>query len=157
MDSEEKSLCNINQIIETALMLIKPQLNSEIAIQTNFGNLQQVKVFPGKLSQVFVNILGNAIDAIHSVEKSTKKHTISITTNEIDGIIAIEFSDTGNGIPDKVLSKIFDPFYTTKEVGKGTGLGMSIATSIIEEHNGKISAKNNTDSGATFKIQMPVK
>jgi len=156
MDTEEKSYCDINQIIETALMLIKPQLNSEIAIQTNFGNLQQFKVFPGKLSQVFVNILGNAIDAIHSVEKSTKKHTISITTSEIDGIIAIEFSDTGNGIPDEVLLKIFDPFYTTKEVGKGTGLGMSIATSIIDEHNGKISARNNTDCGATFTIELPI-
>jgi len=156
MDSEEKSLCNINQIIETALMLVKPQLNSEIAIQANFGNLQQVKVFPGKLSQVFVNILGNAIDAIHSVEKSTKKDVISITTNDIDGIITIEFSDTGNGIPDEVKSKIFDPFYTTKEVGKGTGLGMSIATSIIEEHNGKISARNNTNSGATFTIEIPI-
>lgn len=156
MDSEEKIYSDINQIIETALILIKPQLNSEIAIQANYGNLQQIKVFPGKLSQVFVNILSNAIDAIHSVEKSTKKHTISITTNEIDGIIQIEFSDTGNGIPAEVLTKIFDPFYTTKEVGKGTGLGMSIATSIIEEHNGKISAKNNPEGGATFTIEIPV-
>jgi signal transduction histidine kinase len=156
MDTEEKSLCDINQIIETALILIKPQLNSEIAIQANFGNLQQVKVFPGKLSQVFVNILGNAVDAIHDMRKSTKKHAISITTNEIEGIITIKFSDTGNGIPPEVLSKIFDPFYTTKEVGKGTGLGMSIATSIIEEHNGKISASNNADGGATFTIELPI-
>lgn len=156
MDSEEKIYSDINQIIETALMLIKPQLNSEIAIQLNYGHLQQTKVYPGKLSQVFVNILGNAIDAIHSMRKTAKKHSISIATNEIEGIITIEFSDTGNGIPPEVLSKIFDPFYTTKEVGKGTGLGMSIATSIIEEHNGKISARNNPDGGATFKIEIPI-
>ena len=156
MDSEEKIYSDINQIIETAILLIKPQLNSEIAIQLNYGHLQQTKVYPGKLSQVFVNILGNAIDAIHSMRKTAKKHSISIATNEIEGIIKIEFSDTGNGIPPEVLSKIFDPFYTTKEVGKGTGLGMSIATSIIEEHNGKISARNNPDGGATFKIEIPI-
>jgi signal transduction histidine kinase len=156
MDSEEKIYSDINQIIETAIMLIKPQLNSEIAIQANYGELQQTKVYPGKLSQVFVNILGNAIDAIHSMGKSAKKHAISITTNEIEGIIHIEFSDTGNGIPPELISKIFDPFYTTKEVGKGTGLGMSIATSIIEEHDGKISANNNPDGGATFKIEIPI-
>lgn len=156
MDSEEKIFSDINQIIETSLLLIKPQLNSEISIQLNYGNLQQTKVFPGKLSQVFVNILGNAIDAIYSMGQTAKKHAISITTNEIHGIIHIEFGDTGKGISQEVITKIFDPFYTTKEVGKGTGLGMSIATSIIEEHNGKISARNNPDGGATFIIEIPV-
>jgi len=156
MDTEEKSLCDINQIVETALQLIKPQINSQIAIQLNYGTLPQIKVFPGKLSQVFVNILSNAIDSIVSLGKQSKKASISITTREIDGNIRIEFSDTGKGIPTEVLPKIFDPFYTTKDVGKGTGLGMSIATSIIEELNGKITAGNNPDHGATFTIEMPI-
>jgi len=156
MDTEEKSLCDINQIVETALQLIKPQINSQIAIQLNYGTLPQIKVFPGKLSQVFVNIISNAIDSIVSLGKQSKKASISITTREIDGNIRIEFSDTGKGIPTEVLPKIFDPFYTTKDVGKGTGLGMSIATSIIEELNGKITAGNNPDHGATFTIEMPI-
>jgi len=156
MDTEEKSLCDINQIVETALQLIKPQINSQIAIQLNYGTLPQIKVFPGKLSQVFVNILSNAIDSIVSLGKQSKKASISITTREIDGNIRIEFSDTGKGIPTEVLPKIFDPFYTTKDVGKGTGLGMSIATSIIEELNGKITAGNNPDHGAAFTIEIPI-
>lgn len=156
MDTEEKSLCDINQIVETALQLLKSQINSQIAIQLNYGTLPQIRVFPVKLSQVFVNILSNAIDSIVSLGNQSKKASISITTREIDGIIRIEFSDTGKGIPTEVLPKIFDPFYTTKDVGKGTGLGMSIAKSIIEEHNGKISAGNNPDHGATFTIEMPI-
>ena len=156
LDTGEKSLCDINQIVETALHLFKPRINSQIAIQLNYGTLPQIKVFPGKLSQVFVNILSNAIDSIVSLGKQSKKASISITTREIDGNIRIEFSDTGKGIPTEVLPKIFDPFYTTKDVGKGTGLGMSIATSIIEEHNGKITAGNNPDHGATFTIEMPI-
>lgn len=156
MESEEKSNYDINRIIETALVLIKPQLNSEIVIDLNFGKLQEIKVYAGKLSQVFVNILSNAIDAIHNAEKRIEKHKITITTYQKDEIIHIEFSDTGTGIPADVLAKIFDPFYTTKEVGKGTGLGMSIATSIIGEHNGKIEAYNNSDRGATFNIEIPV-
>jgi len=156
MDTEEKSFCDINQIVETALQLIKPQINSQIAIQLNYGTLPQIKVFPGKLSQVFVNILSNAFDSIQSIGNHHGKHSINITTSEVAGNIRIEFSDTGKGIPAEVLPKIFDPFYTTKDVGKGTGLGMSIATSIIEEHNGKITAGNNPDHGATFTIEMPI-
>ncbi len=156
MDSEEKSYCDINKIIETALILIKPQLNSEIMIQQNFGNLHEIKVFGGKLSQVFVNIMSNAIDAIHNAVKRADKHKITINTSQIEDVIRIEFSDTGTGIPAEVLAKIFDPFYTTKEVGKGTGLGMSVAKSIIGEHNGKIEAFNNPDCGATFVIEIPL-
>jgi len=156
MDSEEKSLCDISQIVETALQLIKPQLNSGIEIKKVYGNVQQLKVFPGKLSQVFVNILSNAIDSIHSIGKQAEMHSISITTCQAGQDVHIEFSDSGQGIPMEVMPKIFDPFYTTKEVGKGTGLGMSIAISIIEEHNGTITAENNPGSGVTFKIVIPI-
>jgi signal transduction histidine kinase len=156
LDTEGKSLCDINQIIDTALLLIKPQINSELDIQKHYGELQQVAIFPGKLSQVFVNILSNAIDSIQSADNQPEKHTISITTGQKGGTIFLKFSDTGKGIPEEVLPKIFDPFYTTKKVGKGTGLGMSISLSIIEEHNGKIYARNNISRGATFTIEIPV-
>lgn len=156
MDNEEKILCDINRIIDSALQLLKPQLNSDIAIQVSYGNFQNIKVFPGKLGQVFVNILSNAIDSIRSLHDQDINASISITTKEIEGNIQIELSDSGKGIPPDVLTKIFDPFYTTKEVGKGTGLGMSIAKSIIEEHNGKIIARNNQDKGATFTIEIPI-
>lgn len=156
MDNEEKILCDINRIIDSALQLLKPQLNSDIAIQVSYGNFQNIKVFPGKLSQVFVNILSNAIDSIRSLHDQDINASISITTKEIEGYIQIVFSDSGKGIPPDVLAKVFDPFYTTKEVGKGTGLGMSIAKSIIEEHNGKIIARNNQDKGATFTIEIPI-
>lgn len=156
LDAEEKCLCAINQILDAALLLIKPQLNSEIKIELNYADLPQVKVFPGKLTQVFVNIFSNAIDSIRSKGKQSHIQYIHINTQLINDTISIEISDTGKGIPPEILPKIFDPFFTTKEVGKGTGLGMSIATSIVDELNGNISARNNSDGGATFKLEIPV-
>jgi signal transduction histidine kinase len=156
MDTEGKSLCDINRIIDTSLLLINPRLNQEIEIEKNYGELPPIKALPGKLSQVFVNILNNAIDSILCSGKQPGKHSIRITTRTIAGTILLDFTDSGKGIPPEVLPKIFDPFYTTKIVGKGTGLGMSISQSIIEEHNGKLSAGNNGDHGATFRIEIPV-
>jgi len=156
MDKEEKCLYDINQIMDTALLLIKQRLNSRIDLMLNYGTFGPIMVFPGKLSQVFVNILGNAIDSIHEIQNQNEKAVISIITKEIENKIVIEISDTGKGIPDETLQKLFDPFFTTKQVGKGTGLGMSISLSIIEAHNGTITAKNNSGKGATFRIEIPV-
>jgi signal transduction histidine kinase len=155
MDTEKKSLCDINQIIDSALLLVNPLINQEIEMIKKYGEIHQIKAFPGKLGQVFVNILSNAVDSIHGSDTQLEKHSITITTREIGKNIVLEFADTGKGIPPDVLPKIFDPFYTTKKVGKGTGLGMSISQSIIEEHNGKITAGNNSDRGVTFTIKIP--
>jgi len=155
MDKEDKCFYDINQVVETALLLVKPQINAQIAIEVNLGNLPELMIFPGKLSQVIVNILSNAIDAIKNADTSNEKPKIGIQTKIIKNTVFIEISDTGTGIPNEILTKLFDPFFTTKPVGKGTGLGMSISQSIVESHKGKIYATNNLEKGATFTIEIP--
>jgi signal transduction histidine kinase len=156
VDIEEKSFNDINHIIETSLLLLKTRLKDQIEIKTYYNNLPQIPVYPAKLSQVFINILSNAIDSILEVNNQGNSGLIEIHTREIKSKIIIEFSDTGKGIPDEILNKLFDPFFTTKIVGKGTGLGLSISYGIIAEHNGRIYAKNNNLKGATFIVELPV-
>ena len=107
---------------------------------------------PHQLQQVFLNILNNAYDA---VRETTAAGSVEVTSAERDGQAEITFVDSGNGI--EVPERIFDPFYTTKEVGKGTGLGLSICYGIVREHGGDISAVNRTDaSGAIFTVRLPL-
>jgi signal transduction histidine kinase len=153
---EEKSLNNINSIIDTSLILIKHNLTNRIEVVKNYEPLPEIVVYPGKISQVFINIFSNAIDSIIESNNLKKDAKIEICTKMINNRVIIEISDSGNGIPPEIIDKLFDPFFTTKKVGKGTGLGLSISFGIIAEHQGTIVAKNNLASGATFTIELPV-
>jgi PAS domain S-box-containing protein len=105
-----------------------------------------------QLQQVFLNILNNAYDAVRETGLQGK---IEVSTSSRDGIVEIVFADNGSGI--RHPERIFDPFYTTKEVGKGTGLGLSICYGIIREHGGEITATNRTDTtGAIFTLKIPI-
>lgn len=107
---------------------------------------------PHQLQQVFLNILNNAYDAVRD---TTTPGSVEVTSSEREGYAEVAFVDTGNGI--EAPERIFDPFYTTKEVGKGTGLGLSICYGIVREHGGDISAANRTDTtGAIFTVRLPL-
>ena len=107
---------------------------------------------PHQLQQVFLNILNNAYDAVREIPGAG---SVEVTSSERDGHAEIIFVDTGSGI--ELPERIFDPFYTTKEVGKGTGLGLSICYGIVREHGGDISAANRMDtSGAIFTVRLPL-
>ncbi len=104
---------------------------------------------PSKLEQVFINIIDNAIHAISG------KGSITVSTRAEKESIQIEISDSGTGVPEEHLDQIYDPFFTTKEVGKGTGLGLPISRAIIKDHNGSIIVSSRIDSGTTFTIIFP--
>src|SRR6185437_556025 len=105
-----------------------------------------------QLQQVFLNILNNAVDAVLETGRGGR---IVIATARLHDSVEIRFSDSGTGIANP--ERIFDPFYTTKEVGKGTGLGLSICYGIIREHGGEIVCFNNQNvSGATFSVRLPL-
>lgn len=105
-----------------------------------------------QLQQVFLNILNNAFDAVREIAGCGR---ITIATSRLVDCAEISFIDTGTGI--KNPERIFDPFYTTKEVGKGTGLGLSICYGIVREHGGEIVCFNNQDRrGATFSVRLPL-
>ena len=152
LDSENKSEANINELIDSALTILYNKYKTDITIEKNYCNNANVICFPGKLGQVFLNILSNAIQSIDGNGK------IIITTKLFteNKILKVTFNDTGCGIPNEKLSKIFDPFYTTKQVGQGTGLGLPIVLGIIKDHQGTIEVESKVGMGTTFIISLPI-
>ena len=147
--------CDINELMQRTLFLLQNQsLFQNIEIITDFTqDFTEAYADVQQLNHVFMNIILNAADAM----EGNGMLTIKTSFNKKNNTILIEISDTGPGFKNNVLNNIFDPFFTTKEEGKGTGLGLSMAYGIIENHNGKLSASNNKDCGATFFIELPTK
>jgi signal transduction histidine kinase len=115
--------------------------------------LPRVMSDPLLLHQAFLNIMMNAEQAIAATGRPGR---IEVTTSSTDGRVLASVHDSGNGIPADTLTRIFEPFYTTKEVGKGTGLGLAITYGIVQEHGGQVSAANHPDGGAVVTIELPV-
>ncbi|MGD2036161.1 MAG: PAS domain S-box protein, partial [Bacteroidales bacterium] len=153
LDTEKWKTTNIHDEIEDVLVLLKNKYKHHIDIRKKYDeSLPLVECYPGKLNQVFMNIINNAIDAID------KEHgIITIKTDHTADKVQVSVKDTGKGIKEEARSKIFDPFFTTKDVGHGLGLGLSISYSIIQEHNGEIQVKSEVDKGTEFIIGIPAK
>lgn len=147
---------DINVIIENALSMKAYQLrtNSIDVIKELETDLPRTLADPNQLEQVFLNIIINAYEALLHSEN---KRRLTVRTEHQGEILRIKFIDTGPGIVSDNLKRIFDPFYTTKEVGQGTGLGLSLAYGYIQEHEGSIYATSKVGQGATFVIELPVK
>ncbi len=170
LDEAEFKSVDLHEGLDSTLMILQSQLKGspdrpQIEVIRNYGNLPPVQCYPGKLNQVFMNILVNAIDALvefYMAElvmtgSQSEEAVICIDTAVQGDNIEISISDNGNGIPTSTQSKLFDPFFTTKEVGKGTGLGLSISYQIIvENHNGKLFCQSEVSKGTTFTIVIPI-
>ena len=142
--------CNIHNIIDNCLTILHTKTKNKIDIVKNYHKTPIILTGnTGKLHQVFINILSNSEQAIE------ENGIISIKTDIIPGFYEITISDTGSGIDIESLSKIGDPFFTTKDPGIGTGLGLSIAYSIIKEHRGYIKVNSELNDGTTFIISLP--
>jgi PAS domain S-box-containing protein len=148
-----KQLCQINSIIEVVLRLrTYEQKVNNIEVERHLANdLPEVMVDYYQMQQVFLNII---INAEFFMVEAHRRGRLTITTEQVDGVVRATITDDGPGIPEKNLNLIFDPFFTTKDVGKGTGLGLSICHGIVTEHGGRIHAMNNPGAGATFVIEL---
>ncbi len=143
---------DIHKAIEGVLILLKTKYKNRIDIIKDFDtSVPEIQSLGGKFNQVIMNLLSNAIDAIPN------KGTIYITTFKVGNNVSLSIKDTGLGIPDNVKPKIFDPFYTTKEVGKGTGLGLSISFGIVHEHKGTIEFISKVGEGTEFIVTLPIR
>jgi len=151
IDKDSKQLTDIHEGIDSSLLLLRNKFKNHIRIDKHYSQLPKIECFPGKLNQVFMNIISNSIDAIE------KEGVITITTQADDERITIKIEDNGKGISPENLTKIFDPFFTTKSVGKGVGLGLSITFGIVQEHGGTIDVKSVENDGTIFTISLPCK
>ena len=155
LDEEESKPANINENIDATLTLLKNKTKNRIKISKYYDEkMQQIECFPGQLNQVFMNILNNAIQAIPEERKDGE---ITIYTEEEDNHVVIRMKDNGMGMPEDIQKRIWEPFFTTKPVGVGTGLGMSITFGIIEKHSGKIELQSEVGKGTEFVITLPKK
>ena len=168
-DEMQTAVTDLNMVIEDALVLVQHQFRGEFNIQIVKKldeNLKTIALDHNRLTQVLLNLLINARDAMPPTGG-----TVEVRSWELDGEpetavglngtpqewYAFSVSDTGSGIDPQMLDRIFEPFYTTKSAGKGTGLGLFIAQRIVLQHNGRIWAENNELGGATFTVILPRK
>lgn len=151
LDEGEAKLADLHQNIDSTLAILHNEYKNRITINKHYGNIPKIECYPGKLNQVFMNVLLNSIQSIED------KGEIDITTAKIDDSVSITISDTGSGIKKEDLSRIFEPFYTTKTVGKGMGLGLSISYSVIvEDHGGTITYESEPGKGTKCVIILPI-
>ena len=150
--SHDKQFIQITDVVKTALGIVKYDKRvKRVDFVTSFDpNIPAVKIVPDQLLQVFVNILINALDAIKGEGK------IEVTTNKDDEYIFIEIADDGCGMDEDTVSKIFNPFFSTKEVGKGTGLGLSVSYGIIKKFKGDIIVDSQLNKGSKFLVKIPL-
>ena len=153
--SGEKHYLSINQAVESAIELrrYELQLNNVTLDQQLQPDLPYAMVDAHQIQQVALNLIVNAEQAM--VEASGGGALV-VATDTYDGMVRLSVTDTGPGIPPDAISKLFDPFFSTKDVGKGTGLGLSISFGIIRDHGGRIRVENSPAGGARFIVEIPV-
>ncbi len=148
LDEAELQEADINKELDLTLELIRHETKNRINVVKNYGKIPTIKCFPNMLNQVFTNILVNACQAIDG------QGTITITTEYKKKKLVVKIKDTGKGIPQNQLSKIFSAGFTTKGIGVGTGLGLAICSKIIEKHKGEITVTSEVGKGSEFTITI---
>ncbi|MBF0572735.1 MAG: response regulator [Desulfamplus sp.] len=154
IDEPSYSYLDINRAIDNTINILWNELKYKAEIIKNYGRIPEIRCFPQKISQVFMNLILNAAQAIEKQGTITISTKLVTTDQQID-FIEIKIKDTGCGIPKENLNKLFDPFFTTKPIGKGTGLGLSITYEIIKAHKGSIEVLSELGKGTEMVILLP--
>ncbi len=157
MDRDALVLADVNECITSTLMVMKNITSKEVTLSTHLDtSLPQIHCFPGKLNQVLMNLISNAVHATKMEGRSIEERTVEVNTSKENDFIKIVVKDNGTGMKEEVRKKIFDPFFTTKQVGEGTGLGLSIVLGIVQEHGGEIQIDSEWNKGTSFTILLPI-
>lgn len=160
MDEAEYKTVDLHDGLDSTLIILAHRLkqkdkSSAIKVTKNYGNLPPVACYAGQINQVFMNILVNAIDALEESPATDGEITISTACQEKQAIITI--ADNGPGMDEATREKIFNPFFTTKPVGKGTGMGMAISYQIVvDKHHGQLLLKSSQEKGTEFTVCLPL-
>jgi two-component system, NtrC family, sensor kinase len=146
----EKTPTDISDNIETVITLNHNNLKKGVEVIKNYQPIPLVKAYPDELNQVWNNLITNAIHAMNN------NGTLTIDLFSNNKMVVIRFTDTGSGIPENIIDKIFIPFFTTKSSGEGTGIGLDIVKRIVEKHEGNIKVDSEIGKGTTFTIEIPI-
>jgi two-component system, NtrC family, sensor kinase len=151
IDEAEFTLADIHQGLQSTLNIVNNEIKYKAEVIKEFGVLPEIECMPAQLNQVFMNLLVNAAQAIDG------KGTLRITTACEGNWVSIAIKDSGKGISTEQREKIFEPFYTTKPKGMGTGLGLSLSQTIIDKHGGRIELESQIDKGSCFSVWLPIR
>jgi signal transduction histidine kinase len=156
-DASEIMAADLNRALQNTLMIARSEYKYVATVNLQCGDLPEVMCNVGELSQVFLNLIVNSAHALADARRDTETGRITIKTGVVEGFAEFSFEDNGCGIPEEIIDKIYDPFFTTKEVGRGTGQGLAIARSIVvDKHSGRISVKSTPGTGTRFILQLPL-
>lgn len=157
LDEEDVKKFDLHSGLDATLVLLRNKTR-EIDIIRNYEELPEIEGYPGKLNQVFMNILDNAVQAVTvQAEKKGVQGRIEINTYQDTDKVYVSIQDNGPGISEEVQKRIFEPFFTTKDVGVGTGLGLSISLGIVEQHQGNIKVFSEKGQGTEMLLSFPMK
>jgi signal transduction histidine kinase len=152
-DDESVVDFDIDRSIDDSLELLRHLLKQNVSVQKRYNNPGRVRGHAGQINQVFMNLLTNAAQALIGRDSAT----ITIETSGDADSVEVKIGDNGPGIPPEVLPRIWDPFFTTKDVGEGPGLGLSIVHELVERHGGTFDCATKVGDGTTFKVKLPRK
>jgi signal transduction histidine kinase len=156
-DQKEMAAIDLNQAITSTLTIARNEYKYLASVETELGEVAPVKCHGGDVNQVILNLVVNAAHAIGDVVQGTEKlGRIRVRSWQERDSAFISISDTGGGIPTEIRNRIYDPFFTTKPVGKGTGQGLAIARSVVEKHGGDLTFETEMGVGTTFLIRLPL-
>lgn len=156
-DATEKTMSDINRALKTTLMISRNEYKYVATVDLQCGEIPEVLCNVGELSQVFLNLIVNAAHALADAGRDSESGRICIRTQLVDDWVELQFEDNGCGIPKEIIAKIYDPFFTTKEVGRGSGQGLAIARSIVvDKHAGHIEVTSTPNVGTCFTVRLPV-
>jgi signal transduction histidine kinase len=150
MDQAELADTDLNEELRRTLALMEPRFKDGIRLESDLAELPPVRCYPAQLNQVFMNLVMNACDAV------APRGVVQVRSRATPAGVALEFEDSGPGIPRHVRERIFEPFFTTKPVGQGTGLGLSISHGIVERHGGRLTLDCPPEGGTVFRVELPL-
>lgn len=156
LDEDDLKKADINEGLNSTLVIVNHMLNNAVEVDRQYSGIPLIECYPGKLNQVFLNMMGNAIYAIHKRWEGQPGGKLTIKTSNNESHIQVSISDNGIGMDEATRKKLFEPFFTTKEVGEGTGLGLSIAYNTILKHNGSVEVISEVGMGTEFIIKLPI-
>ena len=152
LDESEYKQADLNECLRSAINSAWNEIKYKATLKKELGEIPRTRCYPRQMNQVFMNLL---VYAAHAIED---QGVITVRSWEEDGYVCVSIADTGPGMPEADLNRIFEPFFITKEVGKGTGAGLalSIAYDIVKKHHGEITARSEPGNGTVFMMRIPV-